>query len=137
VHDQSTTAVTPPRPDARLLGAYCVHIEAIIAPHSAARYIFVVEDVVRHYREKHKDQFDIDLAEAMVPSIIADPHAVYQGKKRTTLVFTGDFEDRYVLVVPIKCLTEELWQETLFIYRREDFEGRGWVKRGLLYRRQG
>jgi hypothetical protein len=108
----------------------------LVSPRTTAREIYVTDGVVAHYRKQHKGQCDIDAAEAMVPMILSDPHRVYQGQKQKTLVFTEIFHGRFVLIVPVKCNPHAMWQETLYIYRRDDFESRSWVKAGLLYLRK-
>ncbi len=93
--------------------------------------------VVAHYREKHGTQMDIGQAERLLPAVLANPLHVYQGKKRTTLIFVERYDGHYLLIVPVKCMPDHIWQETLYITDPASFEKRGWVRSGFLYAREG
>ncbi len=98
--------------------------------------IHVTDGVIQHYRERHAGQFDFSIAEAMLPNVLSDPFRLYQGQKQKTIVFIEVFREQYFLLVPVKCTSHMMWQETLYVVRQDEFESRGWVRRGLLYERQ-
>jgi hypothetical protein len=126
----------PDRDDIRLIGRCGGHLTAIIAARSRVRDVYASTSVTAHYRQ-HARQFDIERAEVLLPGIFADPLAIYQGKKESTLVFVEQFDEAYYLLVPLKCLPQELWLETLYIEEQRRFRRRPWVRKGMLYRREG
>lgn len=91
------------------------------------------EDVLDHI-EKHKKEFDTQRATQMLSGMLRDPLWVYQGKKKTSVVFVEDFSDRFFLLVPVKLLPEELWLETIHIEEKARFLRR-WKGRKRLYER--
>ncbi len=111
---------------AHLLPVYC----GVLGVH-------VTPGVVAHYREKHGAQMDVAYAEQLLPLVLDDPMGVYQGKKRTTLVFVGQYSARFLLIAPLKCGRGRIWQETLYKAEIVSFLGRGWVRNGCLYTREG
>lgn len=125
----------PNRDDVRFIGQYGDHLADIIALHSNVREVYVSVSVTAHYR-RHARQFDIERAEALLPDLFADPLAIYQGKKGSTLVFIEQFDEARYLLVPLKCLPEELWLETLYIEDQQRFQRRPWTRNGMLYRRE-
>lgn len=107
----------------------------LIPAHCGVYAVHVTPGVVAHYREKHGTQMNVAYAECMLPSLLADPLSVYQGKKQKTLVFVGRYSERFLLIVPLKCGHGRIWQETLYKAETSSFLGRGWVRNGCLYLR--
>ncbi len=130
------TVFTPERQDAHLVAVCGPCIGHIVHPRSGVREVYVVDGSVDHYRE-HEDEFDLERAEALLPYILVDPLRIHQDKKPSCLIFAGEFDTRYFLLVPVKCLPGEMWLQTLYICEKRDFLKRKWVKTGCLYVREG
>ncbi|NLE76517.1 MAG: hypothetical protein GX605_07165, partial [Chloroflexi bacterium] len=121
------------RGEARLVGTLGAHLDAVVGDRTTAREVLAAPETERHYRERHEGQFDMAKAEALIPSVLASPRFVYQGKKASTLVFVGDYApDRYLLV-PVKALPGALWLESVYVDSKSKFHRRGWTKKGPLY----
>ncbi|HET7035947.1 MAG TPA: hypothetical protein VFI42_09730 [Thermomicrobiaceae bacterium] len=116
----------------RELGRINDRLAALIAERTSARMVRVSARVERHYRE-HASEFDMARAEAMLPTMIADPRAVYVGRKLNSLVFVDDWDTAYLLAASIKALPGELWLETLYVTRTQRFLRRRWTQHGPLY----
>ncbi|HOJ02091.1 MAG TPA: hypothetical protein PLL88_10780 [Anaerolineaceae bacterium] len=116
------------------IGEIGENIAPIIQSRSSAKIVQATDDVLKHI-EKHKDQFDILKAKNMLPEVLNNPKFLFQGKKKTSLQFIEDFDEKYFLMIPIKYLPNELWLETLTIEEKERFLRR-WMKRELLYKRE-
>lgn len=123
----------PHRADTHLVGQCGDQLRDLIGKLAGVRSVYVSEETVRHYVEKHSSQFDVARAEGMLSQLIADPLFVYQGRKKSSLLFIGSFDEGHYLVAPIKTLPGELWQESLYIDEIEKFRRRKWVQEGLLY----
>lgn len=108
----------------------------IVRERTDANVVMRVSSVRSHYWERHQYDFDVALAEGMLPGVLQDPWFVYQGKKKTTLVLVGEFDQEHYLLLPVKCYPHEAWLESLYIDRKGRFLSRMWVREGLLYRRQ-
>lgn len=122
------------KPELRVIGRIGEYIEPIIAERTTAKTVMVSDSVLKHI-EKHRNQFDIDLAKKMLPQVISNPKFIYQGKKVNSFQFIEDFTERYFLLVPIKYLPNELWLETLLIEEKKRFLRR-WEKVLKLYTRK-
>ncbi len=113
------------------------HIGEIVAhlipTHCGVRAVHVTPGVMAHYREKHGTQMNVTYAERMLPAILADPLRVYQGQKQKSLVFVEQYNERFLLIVPIKCGFGHIWQETLYKAGVTSFFERGWVRNSCLY----
>lgn len=120
---------------ARFVGAARGRFGELLEERSGTRVVRVVPAVVEHYR-KHAGQFDLRRAEALLPTVLADPLKVVQGKKATTLVAVGEYDAEHYLVVPVKSLPGENWLETLYIDRKQKFEDRKWVVGGMIFKRR-
>ncbi len=107
----------------------------LIPAHCGVRAVHVTPGVVAHYREKHGTQMNVSFAERILAATLADPLSVYQGKKQKSLVFVEQYNERFLLIVPIKCGHGHIWQETLYKAETASFLERGWVRSGCLYRR--
>lgn len=108
-------------------------VESVFRDRTSARTVMTTEDVLDHI-EKHKKEFDTQRATQMLSGMLRDPLWVYQGKKKTSVVFVEDFSDRFFLLVPVKLLPEELWLETIHIEEKARFLRR-WKGRKRLYER--
>lgn len=129
------TVFTPERGDVRLVAVCEACIGHVIQPRSGVREVYVVEDSEEHYRE-HEGEFDLERAEMLLPGILANPLRIHRDKKPSCLIFSGEFDARYFLLVPVKCLPGEMWLQTLYICEKRNFLKRGWVKAGCLYVRE-
>lgn len=96
----------------------------------------MVEGTASHYREKHGTDLDIDVAEAMLEGLFADPLMVSQGK-RGELLFFCEYDEAYYLVVPVKVLQGEMWVSSLFKDNKARAERRWGGPAKLLYKRSG
>jgi len=130
-----TLAVSASLRPARFVGAARGRFGELLEERSGTRVVRVVPAVVEHYR-KHAGQFDLRRAEALLPTVLADPLKVVQGKKATTLVAVGEYDAEHYLVVPVKSLPGENWLETLYIDRKQKFEDRKWVVGGMIFKRR-
>jgi hypothetical protein len=126
----------PRRPDARLVGICGDHLAAILWPRAGVREVYCVGGTWEHYSEKHKGEFDIDLAEQLLPEVLSDPLMVCDGT-RGELLFIGSYTEEHYLVVPVKVLIGELWLATMFIGNRKRMDRR-YARRGaILYKKSG
>lgn len=69
---------------------------------------------VGHYLGKHLLEFDMALAEGLLPEILLDPVMLCEGEK-AELLFLGEYSREHYLVVPVKPMPGELWLKTLFM----------------------
>lgn len=116
-------------------GASGDQLRQVLGIRTGVRDVYVVPGSVKHYRQIHAGEYDVARAESLVPQVLADPLALYQGNKPSTVVIIGEYDTRHYLVVPIKELPGELWQESLYIAEMKGFRRRGWVQRGLLLKK--
>ncbi|MHB1162672.1 MAG: hypothetical protein ACYC3V_20410 [Chloroflexota bacterium] len=121
---------TPDRADARLVGQCGEHLAHVLMPTPGVREVYVVEGTIEHYYTQHGRQFDVALAEAMMPFAIADPIRVYRGKPKELVLF-GEYDPTHYLIVPLKALPGEMWVSSLFIDRKGKAL-RKWDRRGTL-----
>jgi len=70
-----------------------------------------------------------------VPAILRDPLFVARATKPGSLLFVGDYDDRFFLVIPVKLLPGESWLESMFIDSKKRFIGRRRIREGILYAR--
>lgn len=124
---------TPNRPDARLVGQCGDQLKEVLANVTGVRDVYVSTNTRNHYVEKHGRQMNIERAETMLKSILADPESVYQGKKKSTLVFVGEYDENHYLVAPVKALPGELWLESLYLHNKQRLGKRKWAKQRKLY----
>jgi hypothetical protein len=123
------------RPDIRLVASFSSEILAIVSARSSAREVWVTDGVAAHIRD-HAHEFDVSAAESMLSEVLADPAAVYQGNKATTLIFVEAFDVDHYLVAPVKLLPDEAWLETAYVTSKARFHRRHWVQSGLIFRRK-
>lgn len=116
-----------------LVGHIGDRVAHLIPNHCGARAVHVTPGVVTHYREKHGAQMNVAYAERMLSAVFTDPLQVYQGRKEKTLVFVERYNERFLLIVPVKCGHGHIWQETLYKTETASFKERGWVREGCLY----
>lgn len=110
-------------------------IKDLIQTRSSAEVVKISEQVGNHIISRHKEHFDINKAFNMLPEVINNPQFIYEGKKKNSLQFVESFNEKFYLMVPIKCLPDELWIETLTIEEKARFLRR-WGKRQLFYKRK-
>lgn len=95
----------------------------------------MTDGVTAHIRD-HAHEFDVAAAESMLSEVVADPAAVYQGNKATTLIFVEAFDADHYLVAPVKFLPNEAWLQTVYVTSKTRFHRRRWVQSGLIYTRK-
>ena len=117
----------------RLVGFISAAVAHLLT--NATREVRVTESTDDHIAE-HGNQFDVFRAMQLVPAVLAEPLFVVRANKRVSVLFVGEFDDRYYLIVPVKLLPGESWLETLFIDRKTRFSRRGYLRERLLYARQ-
>jgi len=110
------------------------HLSNVFRNLSGIRNVIVTNATVGHYR-KHKGEFDVEKAESLLEKLIRDPLIIYPDKKKNSVLFVDEFDDRFYLLVPIKMLPGEMWLQTLYVEEKKRFMKR-WGKREPLYRRK-
>lgn len=123
---------SPNRDDASIVGRVSDDLYNVVHPRTGVREIYVVNSVREHYRETHEGQFDIDYAESLLETVFIKPRYVYQGRKKTTLLFVADYDATKYLLAPVKCLEGEMWLETMYVEGKDRFERR-WKGRERFY----
>ena len=108
---------------------------AILAERTCAASISVAPSVQDHWR-LHAGQFDVNEAERIMPGVLNDPLRIVQGRKPKTIVFIGSLDARHYLLIPVKCLDNEAWIETMYMEAKERFDKHKWVRDGVLYERE-
>lgn len=101
------------------------------------RVVYATQSVIDHVSQKHSVEFDVERGAALLAHTLSDPMEIYIGQKKNTLVFVGDYNENYYLIVPIKTLPGENWLETYYIEGKNRLCKRPWVKRGPIYTRNG
>jgi len=122
----------PDRPGVRLVGRCGDHLAQILVPRAGVREVYVSEWNTCHYCEKHGVELDVQVAETILPGILASPAMICEGDDGE-LLFLGHYSDRHYLVVPVKALPGELWLCTMFVTNKKRFERRAEKKGMVLY----
>lgn len=120
----------------RLVGTVGEQLDSLIFAVTGVREVYATPDTVRHYRQQHSGQFDVEAAEAGLRDVLTDPAFIYRSAKSGSVVFVAEFDEQHYLLVSVKCLAGELWLETLFITDRRRFHRRRWARGGALYSRE-
>lgn len=115
------------------IGACGPAVLRFLAGYTTAQEVYSSTETVEHYRQKHCRDFDIALAESLLPGLIRDPLVVFAGKKTLSFLFVGAFDSDHYLIAPIKVLPSEMWLESLYLDTKRKFDRRGWVQSGPLY----
>lgn len=103
------------------LGKLGTKIEPLFSGLSSSK-IIRISDGVRAHIEKHRDQFNLDLAYSFLPDLFDYPDLIVPGNKKNSFLFISDFGNEKKIVVPVKVLSTEMWTETLYIYKEKRFE---------------
>ena len=100
---------------------------------NGVREVRTVRGTDLHIDTAHQGQFDIARAMALVPGVLDDPLFVARATKPGSLLFVGEYDERYYLIIPVKLLPGETWLESMFIDSKMRFIGRRRIREGLLY----
>jgi SPP1 gp7 family putative phage head morphogenesis protein len=108
----------------------------ILKEKAGVNIVNVTSGTQSHWRDKHEGQFDMSLAEKVMPSVIANPWRIYHD--RGDLVFVGKIGENKLVVVPVKPILskKEAWVKSLRIQNRGEIDTKQWTKRDLLYERE-
>ena len=121
-------------PRSRVVGSLG-EIVAHLLP-NAIREVRAVSGTDVHIAE-HRGEFDVQQAMDLVPGVLADPLFIVRSSKEPSMLFVGEYSDRYYLIVPVKLLPGESWLESLFIDGKQRFMRRRRVQENLLYVKRG
>ena len=108
------------RADAQLVGSISREVQKALG--TSVQQVYIVPETVRHYQERHGYEFDVAKAERLLSGVLERPLYVVGGRKINSVTFVGEFDAEHYLMVPVKILTNELWQETLYIRNKTRFE---------------
>jgi hypothetical protein len=104
----------PNRSDVTFVGQCGDHLAHILLPTPGVREVYASEWNVDHYLGKHSSDFNMGIAEAMLPVVLLNPEMVCEGEKGE-LLFLGRHSRDHYLIVPVKPLPGELWLKTVFM----------------------
>ncbi len=124
----------PNRLDATLVGCCGDHLAHILLPRTGVREVFMVGSTLGHYWG-HEGEFDLGLAELLLPRTLADPIVVCHDGPRS-LEFYGGYDEEHYLLVAVKTLPGELWLKTMFIVGRKRYDKRMTKRGSVLYRKE-
>lgn len=122
----------PARADAQRVGSLSREVQKVLGK-TSVREVYAVQETVRHYQLRHGHEFDVAKAERLLSGVLERPLYVVGGKKSNSVTFVGEFDDEHYLMVPVKVLVNEMWQETLYIRNKARFE-RSLGNKTVLYR---
>lgn len=82
----------------------------------------------------HSKEFDIEKAYRMLPELLDHPDMLFKGNKINSFVFASKFSSSQILIVPVKTLKNEMWVETMHVYREKRFLKR-YKKENAIYKK--
>lgn len=126
----------PEREDATLVGTIGDAAWAEIQDRTSVRQVYAIPRTWGHVSGSHEGQFDLGVAQSLVPNILGDPDAIYRASKDVSLRFAGRFDDSHSLIATIKALPEagELWLESMYVTGNKRLLRPSWANT-LIYRR--